>query len=288
MAHNGQREVIRKRGIAHTTQPRWAGGSLGQSAARWASEQGSAVFSPPSSLWPSHWPRYPSSAGNILPPPTHVHAISSFTSFTSLRQCHLLIENALCPFKTAAPPPASCFSITSFTFLYSILLTQWTWVRANSRDSEGQGTLVCCSPWGCRVGHDWATGSQKKSIFFLCLLIVCLFPSLTSYMRTKKCVYFGYHHTSSAQNSACTGSKIILEWMNEWRMTCCSNYFWETVRVHYSSSVSSLSKNLVTKHLEGSSVPSATSTKTETWLIMQSSENLSLENYHHSHYLIRR
>ena len=21
---------------------------------------------------------------------------------------------------------------------------------------DGQGSLVCCSPWGCRVGHDWA------------------------------------------------------------------------------------------------------------------------------------
>ena len=25
------------------------------------------------------------------------------------------------------------------------------------RDSEGQGSLACCSPWGCRVGQDWAT-----------------------------------------------------------------------------------------------------------------------------------
>ena len=25
---------------------------------------------------------------------------------------------------------------------------QWTWVRANSEDSEGQGSLVCCSSWG--------------------------------------------------------------------------------------------------------------------------------------------
>ena len=25
-------------------------------------------------------------------------------------------------------------------------------------DSEGRGSLVCCSPWGCqRVGHDWAS-----------------------------------------------------------------------------------------------------------------------------------
>ena len=30
-------------------------------------------------------------------------------------------------------------------------LTQWTRVWANSRDSEGQGSLVCCSPWGCKV-----------------------------------------------------------------------------------------------------------------------------------------
>ena len=89
---------------------------------------------------------------------------------------------------------------------------------------------------------DWTT--QKKSIFFLCLLIVCLFPSLVSSMRTKKFVYFGYHHPSRARNSAYIGSKITLEWTNEWRMTCCSNYFWETVRVCYSSSVSSLSKNL--------------------------------------------
>ena len=22
-------------------------------------------------------------------------------------------------------------------------------------DGEGQGGLVCCSPWGCRVGHHW-------------------------------------------------------------------------------------------------------------------------------------
>ena len=22
---------------------------------------------------------------------------------------------------------------------------------------DGQGRLVCCSPWGCRVGHDWVS-----------------------------------------------------------------------------------------------------------------------------------
>ena len=24
-------------------------------------------------------------------------------------------------------------------------------------DGEGQGRLECCSPWGCKVGHDGAT-----------------------------------------------------------------------------------------------------------------------------------
>ena len=28
------------------------------------------------------------------------------------------------------------------------------------RDSEGQGGLACCSPWGRRVRHDWATEQQ--------------------------------------------------------------------------------------------------------------------------------
>ena len=25
------------------------------------------------------------------------------------------------------------------------------------RDGEGQGSLECCSPWGCRVRHSWVT-----------------------------------------------------------------------------------------------------------------------------------
>ena len=29
-------------------------------------------------------------------------------------------------------------------------LTQWAWVWANPRDTERQGSLVCCSPWDCK------------------------------------------------------------------------------------------------------------------------------------------
>ena len=31
------------------------------------------------------------------------------------------------------------------------------------RDGEGQGRLGCCSPWGCRVGHDLAA-EQRNNI----------------------------------------------------------------------------------------------------------------------------
>ena len=35
--------------------------------------------------------------------------------------------------------------------------TQWTWVWESPGIGDGQGGLVCCSPLGCRVRHDWVT-----------------------------------------------------------------------------------------------------------------------------------
>ena len=35
--------------------------------------------------------------------------------------------------------------------------TQWTWVWVYSRVGDGQVGLACCSPWDCRIGHDWVT-----------------------------------------------------------------------------------------------------------------------------------
>ena len=34
-------------------------------------------------------------------------------------------------------------------------------------DSEGQGSLVCCSPWGSRVRHDLVIEQQHTSPHFL-------------------------------------------------------------------------------------------------------------------------
>ena len=39
----------------------------------------------------------------------------------------------------------------------NIIINSVTWVWANS---GRQRSLVSCSPWGCRVGHDWVTKQQ--------------------------------------------------------------------------------------------------------------------------------
>ena len=31
-------------------------------------------------------------------------------------------------------------------------------------DVEWQGSLACCSPWGCRVRHDWVTQQQQQIV----------------------------------------------------------------------------------------------------------------------------
>ena len=33
-----------------------------------------------------------------------------------------------------------------------------------SGDGEGQGSLVCCSPWSCRVRHFWVTEQQQSHL----------------------------------------------------------------------------------------------------------------------------
>ena len=38
-------------------------------------------------------------------------------------------------------------------------------LEQTSGDSDGQGSVVCCSPWGHRVGHDLVTEQQQQSRF---------------------------------------------------------------------------------------------------------------------------
>ena len=47
-------------------------------------------------------------------------------------------------------------------------LTRWTWVWANSGSWDGQGSLACCSPWGCKESDrteqlNWTDGIDLSS-----------------------------------------------------------------------------------------------------------------------------
>ena len=41
---------------------------------------------------------------------------------------------------------------------------------------DGQGGLVCCNSWGCRVRHDWATELNWKEIFLFTCISAYLYP----------------------------------------------------------------------------------------------------------------
>ena len=42
-------------------------------------------------------------------------------------------------------------------------LTQWTELEQTQRDSEGQGSLACCSPWGCK-GSDMIESLYSNNV----------------------------------------------------------------------------------------------------------------------------
>ena len=67
------------------------------------------------------------------------------------------------------PSPALQADCSSFEPRGKPSRTQWAWVWANS---PGQGSLACCSSWGCRVRHNLATEQQHnhKALYFILLL----------------------------------------------------------------------------------------------------------------------
>jgi len=57
-------------------------------------------------------------------------------------------------------------------------------------NGEGQGGLACCSPWGYRVGHDWATEQQEQLKTFLLLVLFVLLVSLGELLSLSLCSQF--------------------------------------------------------------------------------------------------
>ena len=64
-------------------------------------------------------------------------------------------------------------------------LTRWTCTEQTLGDGEGKGSQACCSPRGCRGGHDleteqpqtrtWTSQGRTKSLLQPCLLLISLF-----------------------------------------------------------------------------------------------------------------
>ena len=48
---------------------------------------------------------------------------------------------------------------------------------------DGQGSLACCSPWGCRIRHNLATEQQQYSI--PCRIYICVYTHI--YMKAGLC-----------------------------------------------------------------------------------------------------
>ena len=67
-------------------------------------------------------------------------------------------------------------------------------------DSEGQGSLACCSPWGCKESDmTWQLNNNKKSsvlrtvpssIFIKYLLNDCILSTIFSALKYNKHYYF--------------------------------------------------------------------------------------------------
>ena len=74
--------------------------------------------------------------------------------------------------------------------------TQWTWVEQTLGDSEGQGSLACCSPWGCRVWYHWVTEQQReflwgiKSIFSADEAFSTVFGTYKVFINESHCYYY--------------------------------------------------------------------------------------------------
>ena len=55
-------------------------------------------------------------------------------------------------------------------WLDGITVSVYMSLRKFLGDSEGQGSLVCCSPLGFRVAHDIVTEQQQPKIFHMSLV----------------------------------------------------------------------------------------------------------------------
>ena len=50
---------------------------------------------------------------------------------------------------------------------------------------EVQGSLKCCSPWGCRVGHNWVTEQQHINIYCIWYVLYIIYAYINKYTHSS-------------------------------------------------------------------------------------------------------
>ena len=95
-------------------------------------------------------------------------------------------------------------------------LTQWTWVWVNSRVGDGQGSLACCSSWGCKeadmtepLNLTTEVGSVPSSLSSGHLLLSEKFPFESQRYRDGECSRSGL---LALQTHSCPSHRCILTW----------------------------------------------------------------------------
>ena len=70
------------------------------------------------------------------------------------------------PFQNLFLPPTMRSAVVQLSQPEHPLLTIHQRIKSEFKqtlgDNEGQGSLACCSPWGRRVGYNWATERQEE------------------------------------------------------------------------------------------------------------------------------
>ena len=107
------------------------------------------VFSNESNLR-VRWPKYRSFSFSISPSNEHPGLISFRMDWLDL----LAVQGIL---KSLLQHHSSKASILWCSAFFAVQLSHPYMTTGCSGVGEGQGNLVCCSPWGCKVWHDWAT-----------------------------------------------------------------------------------------------------------------------------------
>ena len=62
-------------------------------------------------------------------------------------------------------------------------LTPWTWIWADSGDSEGQGSLACCSPWGCKESDMTEQLNNDNNLIEVSLYVIGSFLPLLRFSQ---------------------------------------------------------------------------------------------------------